>query len=762
VNSTVEKQVLEGKMAAWQNNLNELYYLYDDIHPTSKFGHRWAAARRRGRAQGAVLARPRWRWRWRAAGAALGVPPALAHLRQATGGAGVPPGALPPLLTTTTLPCPARPPLHPARSLGEVSYELFEKTLRDLDAHPLHQVRSCAPGGAGRRQGAACAAAGAAAGHPAPRHTTPHHTTPHHTTSNHTTTSTMPPHRATPHHTTFPPQDEVKRANSRRLHPPMIEGNHASLADKCILGTKLTETKVGGCGARWRRRGGGGEVAPGGPCRLRACHRADAACAPCRLCLRQRQQQQQQQQQQRRELPGRWPPPTPPPPQPTPPPHHHHHPQVTSDGFEWVNESKSDRPKWGYVGLRPGERARPRGGLRVSARAAAVFLAGAGVQRMPCPADAAWHPRHPTPGTPTHTNTHQHTPTHTNTHQHTPTHTHAHTHTPAHAHAHTHAHAHAHTHAHTRTIAAAAAAAGATISFRVDTTAGSISGAAVSAPAGSAPAAGALPQGEAATILSQMVLVEVSGRAAAAAAAAAGEGCWEGVGDAACARPARCSDPPPPAGPWRPLSRPLPPNPRRACTTPHTTTQQHNNTTTQQHNNTTTQHTTQHTPHPPQVAHLKSYENMGRAEVTCSNGCACERTVIDANNTLDNSQTFLHPLPVRACTARRSGSLGRRASTWGPAPAAAPRGRDTRPPADARRPLAPRRAQVSQAPECQLTFTILADTSSGKHKFKVIGLTISEPGGQSISNVGAIDYVHDIASRDAKGSRFDVANHVRR
>jgi hypothetical protein len=51
---------------------------------------------------------------------------------------------------------------------------------------------------------------------------------------------------------------------------------------------------------------------------------------------------------------------------------------------------------------------------------------------------------------------------------------------------------------------------------------------------------------------------------------------------------------------------------------------------------------------PPQVAHLKSYENMGKAEVTCTNGCTCERTIIDGNHTLDNSQTFLHALSVGA------------------------------------------------------------------------------------------------------------------
>jgi hypothetical protein len=30
-----------------------------------------------------------------------------------------------------------------------------------------------------------------------------------------------------------------------------------------------------------------------------------------------------------------------------------------------------------------------------------------------------------------------------------------------------------------------------------------------------------------------------------------------------------------------------------------------------------------------QIAHLKSYEGMGQAALTCSGGCQCQRTVMD-------------------------------------------------------------------------------------------------------------------------------------
>lgn len=118
-----------------------------------------------------------------------------------------------------------------------------------------------------------------------------------------------------------------------------------------------------------------------------------------------------------------------------------------------------------------------------------------------------------------------------------------------------------------------------------------------------------------------------------------------------------------------------------------------------------------------EVAHLKSYENMGKVEVTCSNGCNCDKAVIDGHHELKNSQTFLQAL------------------------------------------------MVSQAPECVLTFTISQDSSSGKYKFKVIGITVSDQSGEIQAgnvggNVGAVEYVHNIAARSGKEGRFDLTNHI--
>ena len=114
------------------------------------------------------------------------------------------------------------------------------------------------------------------------------------------------------------------------------------------------------------------------------------------------------------------------------------------------------------------------------------------------------------------------------------------------------------------------------------------------------------------------------------------------------------------------------------------------------------------------MAHLKSYENMGKAELSCAGDCRCNATVVDAHQEDKTSQTFLAQV------------------------------------------------MVTQAPNCLLQFAILPETRSGKHKFKIIGITISE---QTMAEqvlpqgVGAIDYVHDIAMRGS--GRFDIGNHVR-
>jgi hypothetical protein len=157
--------VLGGKMKAWENSLNQLYYLYDNIHPTSKFGHRCAlaaAARRIRQGHPGCLcgdlqrrhssARAPMQRTAQAHGPRLQGPGVRVRVCVCVFGGGVGGrqhlGPLPPLssaLGRAELPsCRVAPR---CRSLGEVSYELFEKTLRDLDANPLHQVGSKAASG---------------------------------------------------------------------------------------------------------------------------------------------------------------------------------------------------------------------------------------------------------------------------------------------------------------------------------------------------------------------------------------------------------------------------------------------------------------------------------------------------------------------------------------------------------------------------------------------------------------------------------------
>lgn len=85
------------------------------------------------------------------------------------------------------------------------------------------------------------------------------------------------------------------------------------------------------------------------------------------------------------------------------------------------------------------------------------------------------------------------------------------------------------------------------------------------------------------------------------------------------------------------------------------------------------------------INHLRSYEHMGQAEVTCVSGCKCNSTIIDGHWAQKNSQLSMH------------------------------------------------RFSVSQAKECTLKITVLEATSSGEHKVKIQGLVVSDeamPAGQ--------------------------------
>ncbi|KAG1660750.1 hypothetical protein FOA52_010624 [Chlamydomonas sp. UWO 241] len=117
-----------------------------------------------------------------------------------------------------------------------------------------------------------------------------------------------------------------------------------------------------------------------------------------------------------------------------------------------------------------------------------------------------------------------------------------------------------------------------------------------------------------------------------------------------------------------------------------------------------------------QIAYLQSYENMGKASITCEGGCACPAsTPIDGHNPGDKtSQTHLHAF------------------------------------------------YVSQAEDCIIVFTVLPETGSGQHKVKLTGVIISEESGKQAEwrNTRAVEYVADISARGADGV-FEVMNHAR-
>ncbi|GIM07262.1 hypothetical protein Vretimale_11457, partial [Volvox reticuliferus] len=81
------------------------------------------------------------------------------------------------------------------------------------------------------------------------------------------------------------------------------------------------------------------------------------------------------------------------------------------------------------------------------------------------------------------------------------------------------------------------------------------------------------------------------------------------------------------------------------------------------------------------VLHLRSYQHMGRAEISCVSGCSCTPILVDAHITEHVSQTYLA------------------------------------------------RLNVTQAAVCEVAVTVLRETSSGQRKFKVSGVVVSETGG---------------------------------
>jgi hypothetical protein len=55
--------------------------------------------------------------------------------------------------------------------------------------------------------------------------------------------------------------------------------------------------------------------------------------------------------------------------------------------------------------------------------------------------------------------------------------------------------------------------------------------------------------------------------------------------------------------------------------------------------------------------------------------------------------------------------------------------------------------RVSQAAECVASLTVLEDSASGGHKFKLTGIIVSEEaGGSARQTGGGVGYAHDIAT----------------
>eukprot|EP00798_Chlamydomonas_sp_ICE-L_P013622 gene13622-19500_t len=109
-----------------------------------------------------------------------------------------------------------------------------------------------------------------------------------------------------------------------------------------------------------------------------------------------------------------------------------------------------------------------------------------------------------------------------------------------------------------------------------------------------------------------------------------------------------------------------------------------------------------------ELAHLRSYESMGQAEVQCEGGCTCSRQVINGHHTDRTSQLFLESF------------------------------------------------FVSQSDSCTLSITVLQETSSGKHKFKISGVMVSEEAnGPGIQNNQAVDMVDSVVAGEGSEGVFE-------
>lgn len=127
------------------------------------------------------------------------------------------------------------------------------------------------------------------------------------------------------------------------------------------------------------------------------------------------------------------------------------------------------------------------------------------------------------------------------------------------------------------------------------------------------------------------------------------------------------------------------------------------------------------TPYKPvlvQLAHLRSYEHMGWAEVTCASNCSCPPTRFNGHTADKTSLLGLH------------------------------------------------KAYVTQHEACVLEVKVLEETASGEHKVKLAGAIVSDQAGEQQAypyNAETLEYVHDISLNPGGwGSEgvFDARNHI--
>lgn len=142
------------------------------------------------------------------------------------------------------------------------------------------------------------------------------------------------------------------------------------------------------------------------------------------------------------------------------------------------------------------------------------------------------------------------------------------------------------------------------------------------------------------------------------------------------------------------------------------------------------------------LVYLRSWSDVGRAEVTCLSGCSCDAIQLDGFWDRQATLTDLATMQVRrgAAAAHRPccsrGVLVQRcvhAPACGWAGVLADHLRHAPPPGP---------PQVTSHPECVLQIEVLKETSSGKHLFSVSGTVVSPNAARmDIGSAGQWDHI---------------------